>query len=85
MTTTVFYNFEIKEEKENEMPKDQNFIIFPTDIEIYWKVYDAEISEHHKQMFKDLCQECQDVFSSDSSDIGKTILITIWMRISHSV
>ena len=35
---------------------------------------DAEIIEHNKQKFKELCQEYKHVFPSDSSHISKTTL-----------
>ena len=39
------------------------------------KLQDADVSEEHQNAFKELCNEFKDVFSIDSSDIGKTPLV----------
>ena len=36
---------------------------------------DANVSEEQQNAFKELCNEFKDIFSVDSSDIGKTSLI----------
>ena len=48
-------------------------------IEIHRKVelQDAEVTEAQQNAFKELCNEFKDIFSIDSSDIGKTPLIEI--------
>ena len=35
----------------------------------------ADVSEEHQNAFKELCKEFKDIFSVDSSDIGKTPLV----------
>ena len=47
------------------------------DIEVHRKVelQDAEVTEAQQNAFKELCNEFKDIFSIDSSDIGKTPLI----------
>ena len=73
------------EEKVNEVLIDQKemiekkFITSPADIEIHRKVelQDAKISDDHRQAFKDLCTEFNNIFSSDSDDIGKTPLLEV--------
>ena len=35
----------------------------------------ADVSEEHQKAFKELCDKFKDIFSVDSSDIGKTPLI----------
>ena len=39
------------------------------------KLKDVQVSEEDQAQFQSLCEEFQDVFSSDSQDIGKTPLI----------
>ena len=41
------------------------------------KLQDAEVLNKYKIEFKKLCEEYDDIFSKDSSDIGKTPLITM--------
>ena len=50
---------------------EKKFITSPADIEVHQKVelQDADVSEEHQNAFKELCN---DIFSVDSSDIGKT-------------
>ena len=57
--------------------EEKKFITSPADIDIHWKVdlQDADVSEEHQNAFKDLCNEFKDIFSVDSSDIGKTHLV----------
>ena len=38
---------------------------------------DAQVSAKYKEQFKQLCKEFEDIFSKDSTDIGKTSLITM--------
>ena len=58
-------------------PGEKKFITSPTDIDVHQKVelQDADISEEHQNAFKELCNEFKDIFSVDSSDIGKTPLV----------
>ena len=39
------------------------------------ELQDANVSEEQQNAFKELCNEFKDIFSVDSSDIGKTSLI----------
>ena len=71
---------ESKTEYKIEAPFELNekrFITSPADIDIYRKIdlQDSEITEEHQEAFKELCNEYKDIFSIDSSDIGKTPLI----------
>ena len=63
-------------EKENI---EKKFITSPTDIEVHRKVelQDANITDEQWQAFKDLCVEFIDIFSTYSSDIGKTPLLEV--------
>ena len=80
----------ISEEDDNELLKmqegivkkekiEKKFITSPADIEVHRKVklQDADISDEQWQAFKDLCTEFNDIFSTDSGDIGKTPLLEV--------
>ena len=58
---------------------EKKFITSPADIEVHRKVelQDADILDDQQQAFKDLCMEFNDIFSTDSSDIGKTPLLEV--------
>ena len=58
---------------------EKRFITSPADIEVHRKVelQDADITEAQRNAFKDLCIEFKDIFSVDSSDIGKTPLLEV--------
>ena len=57
--------------------QEKKFITSPADIEVHQKVelQDADITEAQQNAFKELCNEFKDIFSIDSSDIGKTPLL----------
>ena len=57
--------------------KEKKFIISPVDIEVHRKVelQDADVTEAQQNAFRELCNEFKDIFSIDSSDIGKTPVI----------
>ena len=70
----------IEEDNFTEVSQEQRekkFITSPADIEVHRKVelQDAGVSEEHQNAFKELCKEFKDIFSVDSSDIGKTPLV----------
>ena len=56
---------------------EKKFITSLADIEVHRKVelQDVDITEAQQNAFKELCNEFKDIFSIDSSDIGKTPLI----------
>ena len=80
------------EDKVSEVLNDQKeeverkFITSPADIEVHRKIdlQDAEISDNHRQAFKDLCTEFSDIFSTDSGDIGKTPLLEVEINTGDS-
>ena len=41
------------------------------------QLQDAEVTEEYREKFRLLCREFEDIFSKDSTDIGKTPLITM--------
>ena len=78
----------LEDDNDAEGPKEQKkeaafeynekkFITSPADIDIHRKVdlQDAKLTKEQQKAFKKLCSECKDIFSIDSSDIGKTPLI----------
>ena len=72
---------------ENEKPhcdisSEKKFITSPADVDTHRKVklQDAEVLDKYKEEFEKLCEEYNDIFSKDSSDIGKTPLITMEIR-----
>ena len=69
-----------KQEKiRNTESIEKRFITSPTDIEVHRKIelQDADITEEQRNAFKDLCTEFNDIFSTDSGDIGKTPLLEV--------
>ena len=58
---------------------EKKFITSQADIEVHRKVelQDADIIEAQPNAFKDLCIEFDDIFSTDSSGIGKTPLLEV--------
>ena len=58
---------------------EKRFITSPANIEVHRKVelQDADITEAQQNAFEDLCTEFNDIFSTDSSDIGKTPLLEV--------
>ena len=76
---------------ENEKPRcdissEKKFITSPADVDTHRKVklQDAEVLDKYKIDFKKLCEEYADIFSKDSSDIGKTPLITMEIETGDS-
>ena len=69
-----------EDEKEDEsIPLEKKFITSPAEVNTHRKIQlqDAEVTEEYREKFKLLCKEFEDVFSKDSTDIGKTPLITM--------
>ena len=58
---------------------EKKFITSAADIEVHRKVelQDTDITKAQQNAFKDLCIELNDIFSADSSDIGKTPLLKV--------
>ena len=69
----------LQEQKEKIISgnEEKKFITSPADIEVHQKVelQDANVTEVQQNAFRELCNEFRDIFSIDSSDIGKTPLI----------
>ena len=76
---------------ENEKPRcdmlsEKKFITSPADVDTHRKVklQDAEVLNKYRIDFEKLCEEYDDIFSKDSSDIGKTPLITMEIETGDS-
>ena len=67
------------EEENSKLPLEKKFITSPAKINTYRKVnlQDAQVSAKYKEQFRLLCKEFEDISSKDSTDIGKTLLITM--------
>ena len=67
------------EEESSELPLEKKFITSPAEVNIHRRVnlQDAQVSAKYREQFKQLCKEFEDIFSKDSTDIGKTPLITM--------
>ena len=80
---------EVLHEQEGEVTTDleKKFITSPADIEIHRKVelQDSEITKVRRNACKDLCMEFNDIFSTDSSDIGKTPLLEVEIDMGDSL
>ena len=70
---------EIKGEENEAIPLEKKFITSPAEVNTHIKMQlqDAEVSKKYKEQFKQFCKEFEDVFFKDSTDIGKTPLITM--------
>ena len=67
-------------EKENEsIPLEKKFITSPAEVNTHRKMQlqDAKVTEENREKFRLLCKEFEDIFSKNSSNIGKTPLITM--------
>ena len=66
-------------EENTKIPLEKKFITSPAEVNTHRKVnlQDAEVSVKYRKQFKLLCKEFGDIFSKDSTDIGKTPLITM--------
>ena len=64
----------VQREKHDNIP-----VASPAEVNTHRKMQlqDAEVTEEYREKFRLLCKEFEDVFSKDSTDIGKTSLITI--------
>ena len=69
----------IKGEENEGIPLEKKFITSPAEVNTHRKMQlqDAEVVEKYKEQFKQLCKEFEDIFSKDSTDIGKASLITM--------
>ena len=63
----------------SELPLEKKFITSPAEVNTHRNVnlQDAQVSAKYREQFRQLCKEFEDIFSKDSTDIGKTSLITM--------
>ena len=79
-TSMEMMNIEIKENQNTEVGDvEKKFITSPADVEVHQKVnlQDAKVTVENLQTFKELCEKYEDIFSKDSTDIGRTPLVTM--------
>ena len=59
--------------------EERKFIASPADIETHreTKLKDAEVSQEDRRSFEKLCKVYNDVFSKDSTDLGRSPLLTM--------
>ena len=84
---TMLQSEGMKNEKPHcDILSEKKFITSPADVDTHRKVklQDAEVLDKYKIEFKKLCEEYSDIFSKDSSDIGKTPLITMEIETEDS-
>ena len=86
-TETMFQSENVELTKSNyKVLSEKTFITSPADVDTHRKVklQDAEVLDKYKEEFEKLCEEYNDIFSKDSSDIGKTPLITMEIETGDS-
>ena len=79
-TSMEMMTIEIEENQNTEAGEvEKKFITSPTDVEVHQKVnlQDAKVTVENLQTFKELCEKYEDIFSKDSTDIGRTPLVTM--------
>ena len=73
-------SIEIEENQNTEVGEvEKKFITSPADVEVHQKVnlQDDKVTEENLQTLKKLCEKCEDIFSKDSTNIGRTPLVTM--------
>ena len=86
-TETMFQGGNVEHTKSKyEVLSEKTFITSPADVDTHRKVklQDAEVLDKYKKEFEKLCEEYNDIFSKDSSDIEKTPLITMEIETGDS-
>ena len=86
-TETMFQSENVDLTKSNcKVLTEKTFITSPADVDTHRKVklQDAEALDKYKKEFEEMCEEYNDIFSKDSSDIGKTPLITMEIETGDS-
>ena len=75
-----------EEEEDIEQTVPSAFITSPVDIKTHRKVNlkDKEIDPKCREQFEDLCERYKDIFSTDSTDIGKMPLIQMEIETGNS-
>ena len=79
-TAMEMMSMEIEEDQNTEVGEvEKKFITSPADVEVHRKVnlQDAKVTNENLPIFKELCKKYEDIFSKDSTDIGRTPLVTM--------
>ena len=86
-TETMLQNENMESKKPNcDIFSEKTFITSTADVDTHRKVklQDTEVLDHYKKEFEQICKEYNDIFSKDSSDIGKIPLITMEIETGDS-
>ena len=86
-TAMEMMSVEIEEDQNTEVGEvEKKFITSPTDVEVHRKVnlQDAKVTNENLQTFKELCKKYEDIFSKDSTDIGRTPLVMMEIDTGNS-
>ena len=86
-TETMFQSENLELTKSNyKILSEKMLITSPADVDTHRKVklQDAEVLDNYKKEFEELCEEYNDIFSKNSSDIGKTPLIPMEIETGDS-
>ena len=86
-TSMEMMSIEIEENQNTEAGEvEKKLIISPADVEVHQKVnlQDAKVTEENLQTFKELCEKYEEIFSKDSTDIGRTPLVTMEINTGDS-
>ena len=69
----------LQEIMHDESKEEKKFITLPADIDTYreTKLKDAELPEKDRKKFEALCIQYDDVFSKDSTDLGRSPLLNM--------
>ena len=89
VTSTSMEMMGIEEEKNQNTEVEEvekKFKTSPADVEVLQKVnlQDAKVTEENLQQFEKLCEEYDDIFSKDSTDIVRTPLVTMEIDMGDS-
>ena len=79
-TSMEMMSIKLEENQNTEVGEVQKKCITSSaDIEVHQKVnlQDAKVTEENLETFKKLCEKYEDIFSKDSTDIGRTPLVTM--------
>ena len=74
-TSMEMMSIEVEEDQNTEVGEvEKKFITSPADVEVHRRVnlQNAKETEEDLQKFKKLCEEYDDIFSKDSTDISRT-------------
>ena len=77
--TEIFQEHDDIGEEDESIPLEKKFITSPAEVNTHrrMQLQDVEVTQEYREKFRLLCQEFEDIFSKNSTDIGRTPLITM--------